>query len=131
MFNFQSTFSGFSVDDLQKAKTFYRDMLGISILEEEDMGFALQLSGGNHPFIYPKPDHQPATFTVLNFVVKDIDAAIENLKTKGISFLKYNREDLPQDEKGVLRGLSEGRGPDIAWFEDPAGNVLSVLQEQI
>lgn len=129
MFNFKSTFSGFSVGDLQKAKSFYRDMLGIPIREEQDMGFVLLLEGGNQPFIYPKPNHQPATFTILNFVVEDIDTTIESLETKGISFIHYDSEDLPQEEKGVLRGLKEGMGPDIAWFEDPAGNVLSVLQE--
>lgn len=129
MFNFKSTFSGYSVDDLQKAKSFYRDMLGIPIREERDMGFALLLEGGNQPFIYPKPTHQPATFTVLNFVVENIDTTIESLETKGISFIHYESENLPQDEKGVLRGLKEKMGPDIAWFEDPAGNVLSVLQE--
>lgn len=128
MFTFKSSFSGFSVNDLQTAKTFYRDILGVSILEEEDMGFVLQLPGGNQPFIYPKTDHKPATFTVLNFVVDNIDTSIQTLENAGITFLKYNREDLPQDDKGVQRGLEEGKGPDIAWFEDPAGNVLSILQ---
>jgi predicted enzyme related to lactoylglutathione lyase len=130
MLNLKSTFSGFSVDNLQKAKTFYRDTLGISISEEEDMGFALQLPGGNQPFIYPKSDHMPATFTVLNFVVENIDKGIQSLENIGISLLKYDREDLPQDDKGVFRGLSKGIGPDIAWFEDPAGNVLAILQEK-
>lgn len=129
MFKFKSTFSGFSVNNLQEAINFYRDILGISIREEKGMGFALLLKGGNQPFIYPKEAHQPATFTVLNFEVDDIDAAIESLAAQGISLIHYKTKDLPQDEKGVLRGLKEGRGPDIAWFEDPAGNILSVLQE--
>lgn len=129
MLNLKSTFSTFSVDDLTKAKTFYQDVLGLSIREEDEMGFSPMLPDGPKTFIYPKSDHQPASFTVLNFVVDDIDVAIEVLKGKGISLLFYNREDLPQDEKGVHRGLSVGLGPDIAWFEDPAGNVLAVLQE--
>ncbi|MGM0580615.1 MAG: VOC family protein [Bacteroidota bacterium] len=130
MLNLKSTFSTFSVDDLTKAKTFYQDILGLSIRDEDDMGFSPLLPSGQQTFIYPKSDHQPASFTVLNFVVEDIDAAVEVLKEKGISLLFYNREDLPQDEKGVFRGLSENMGPDIAWFEDPAGNVLAVLQEE-
>jgi len=126
----KSTFSTFSVDDLAKAKAFYQDVLGLSIKKEDDMGFSPLLPNGQQIFIYPKSDHQPATFTVLNFVVEDIDVAVESLREKGISLLFYNRKDLPQDEKGVFRGLSTGDGPDIAWFEDPAGNVLAVLQEE-
>lgn len=109
MFVFKSSFSGFSVDNLQAAKVFYRDTLGIAIHEEEDMGFSLQLPGGNQPFIYPKADHMPASFTVLNFVVDNIDEAMQAMEATGIAFLIYEQQDLPQDDKGVLRGLQAGR----------------------
>ncbi len=83
----------------------------------------------NRVFIYPKVDHQPATFTVLNFVVDDIDAEMESLKQRGVQFIHYQNKHLPQDKQGVLRGLQENMGPDIAWFKDPAGNVLAIVQE--
>lgn len=129
MFKNTRAFSGFSVDDLEKAKSFYGETLGVEVGIENEMGLSLNLANGNTVFIYPKEDHQPATFTILNFVVDDVDVAMDELKDKGIRFIQYNDDDLPQDEKGVLRGLDAGMGPDIAWFEDPAGNVLSVLQE--
>lgn len=129
MFKTTKAFSGFSVDDLEKAKAFYSEILGVDVREEGDMGLALHLAGGTRVFIYPKEDHQPATFTILNFVVDDIDTVMDALKDKGVQFEHYNNDKLPQDDKGVLRGQSAGMGPDIAWFKDPAGNVLSILEE--
>ena len=129
MFNIQSTFSGYSVDDLAAAKRFYTETLGLD-LTDETMALGFTLPGGGKLFIYPKDDHQPATFTVLNFVVADIDAAINALAAKGVKPERYDNLPAPQDEKGVLRGLSAGYGPDIAWFKDPAGNILAVLQDQ-
>lgn len=119
-------FSGFSVKDLTEAKEFYQDKLGLNI-EENPMGLKLKLTGDNLIFIYHKEDHQPATFTILNFSVKNIDEAIDELQSKGINLEKY--PDMQQDDKGVARGLSNNMGPDIAWFKDPSGNILSVLQD--
>ncbi|HEY4160757.1 MAG TPA: VOC family protein [Candidatus Saccharimonadales bacterium] len=120
-------FSGFSVTDLGTAKQFYTQVLGLEA-GDETMGLQLKLPGGGELFIYPKDDHQPATFTVLNFVVSDIDKAVDGLQKLGVSFERY--DDLPggQDEKGIARGRSAHQGPDIAWFKDPAGNILAVLQ---
>ena len=130
MQNLQSAFSGFSVDDIDKAKAFYVDTLGLE-LSSETMGLELHLPPDFKVFLYEKADHQPATFTVLNFVVPDIDAAIDELSSKGIEFELYDLgTGIKQDDKGVLRGLAAGMGPDIAWFKDPAGNVLSVVQPE-
>src|SRR4051812_2540100 len=118
-------FSGFSVNDMTAAKEFYGQTLGLQI-EENPMGLVLKTGGGADVFIYFKEDHQPATFTVLNFPVDNIDEAVETLVAKGVSFEHYENMT---DEKGIARGLSANRGPDIAWFKDPAGNVLSVLQQ--
>jgi predicted enzyme related to lactoylglutathione lyase len=118
-------FSGFAVDDLQRARQFYEETLGLrtTVLDEENGVMALNLAGDPDPIVYVKPDHVPATFTVLNFPVDDIDAAVDWLSERGVSFERY--DGFSQDEKGVMR---EG-GPLIAWFKDPAGNILSVLQE--
>ena len=124
-----SAFSGFSVNDLSKAKEFYTQTLGLK-LQNEDMGLQLELPGGGQAFIYQKDDHQPATFTILNFVVESIDAAVDELVSQGVNFERYDNMPAPQDGKGVLRGLSAKQGPDIAWFKDPAGNILSVLQNK-
>lgn len=121
-------FSGFSVSNLASAREFYEDVLGLSI-EENPMGLNLKLKN-MEVFVYEKADHEPASFTVLNFKVADIDAAIEELEAKGVVFEKYNNLPADQDEKGVLRGLAANMGPDIAWFKDPAENVFSVLQEK-
>jgi predicted enzyme related to lactoylglutathione lyase len=118
-------FSGFSVNDLAAAKTFYGETLGLNV-EQDEMGLTIKISGGYGIFVYPKEDHQPATFTILNFPVDDIDAAVEELKGKGVTFEQYENMT---DEKGIARGLAANRGPDIAWFKDPAGNILSVLQD--
>jgi hypothetical protein len=95
-------------------------------VDDEGAGLKLNLPGGAAVFIYPKDDHQPATFTILNFEVDNIDDAVDQLKARGVQFERY--AGIPSDEKGIARGLSQNRGPDIAWFKDPAGNVLSVLK---
>lgn len=117
-------FSGFSVDSITKAKDFYHNILGVEV-EQSAMG--LQLKAGNGVFIYEKDDHVPATFTILNFPTDDINAAVKELEAKGVTFEQY--EGLT-DEQGVARGLDQNRGPNIAWFKDPAGNILSVLQDK-
>lgn len=121
------SFSSFSVDDLGKAKAFYSGTLGLDVTEQPQMGLELALAGGR-VFIYPKQDHQPATFTVLNFAVDDIDAAVDALVARGVRFERY--EGFEQDEKGIARSDSPEQGPNIAWFKDPAGNILSVLDEK-
>jgi catechol 2,3-dioxygenase-like lactoylglutathione lyase family enzyme len=118
-----SGFSGFSVNDTQAALTFYRDTLGLDVTDT-GMGLELKL-GTTHVFIYQKDDHKPATFTVFNFEVADIDAAVDELVAAGVSLEMY--EGMNQDAKGIARGKSANMGPDIAWFTDPAGNILSVL----
>lgn len=128
MLQVKTAFSGISVDDLAKAKTFYTETLGLNLADEE-MGLQLNLPGGGKLFIYSKPDHQPATFTVLNFVVDDIDAAVDQLTSQGVEFEHYDTGMIKTDEKGIARGKASGHGPDIAWFKDPAGNILSVLAE--
>lgn len=126
-----NVFSSFSVNDTEKAKKFYQQKLGLDVSEIQEMNILqLKLPGGGEVVIYPKGEHhQPAIFTVLNFVVKNIDKSVDELTSHGIKFEQYNNTDLPQDEKGIMRGLKSGNGPDIAWFKDPAGNILSILQE--
>jgi predicted enzyme related to lactoylglutathione lyase len=128
MFKNTVAISGFSVFDVPKAKEFYNGLLGIDITEAMGM-ITLHLAGGGQVFVYPKPNHQPATFTVLNFKVTDIDKTVDELTALGVTFEHYG-EPIPTDEKGILRGLSKNYGPDIAWFKDPSGNILSVLQEK-
>lgn len=118
-------FSGFSVSDLDKAKEFYGQTLGLSV-EEIPEGLNLKLANGQHAFIYAKDDHTPASFTILNFPVNDIDKAVDELAAKGIVFEHYPEMT---DDKGIARGLSYNMGPDIAWFKDPFGNFLSVLND--
>jgi catechol 2,3-dioxygenase-like lactoylglutathione lyase family enzyme len=127
MFATAKAFSGFAVDDVEKAETFYRGTLGVKTSIEHGL-MTLHLAGDRPTLVYPKPDHTPATYTILNFPVDDIDQAVEKLTARGVRFEQF--EGAGQDEKGILRGLSRGEGPDIAWFKDPAGNVLSVLQEE-
>ena len=124
MFKPKAAFSGFSVKDQEEAKKFYTQILGLE-LKNEEMGLTFKLPGGGEVFIYPKDDHTPATYTVLNLVVEDIDQAVEELKSKGVEFEHYDMTD----EKGIARGKSQNMGPDIAWFKDPSGNILSVLQD--
>jgi catechol 2,3-dioxygenase-like lactoylglutathione lyase family enzyme len=129
MFKPRTAFSGFSVDDLAKAERFYAEILGLEVANE-GMGLTLHLPGGATVFVYAKDNHQPATFTVLNFVVDDIDEAVDELKKRGVTFERY--EGMSQDEKGIMRppaSMARQYGPPIAWFEDPAGNVLSVIKD--
>jgi predicted enzyme related to lactoylglutathione lyase len=119
-------FSGFAVDDLQAARTFYGETLGLktSVLDEAGGLLALNVAGDRDIFVYEKPDHAPANYTILNFPVDDIDAAVDELASRGVHFERYDGFD--QDEKGISR-----QRPPIAWFKDPAGNILSVLQETV
>ena len=126
MFQTKAAFSGFSVNDLAKAKAFYAGTLGLRV-DDEGVGMRLHLPGGGTVFAYPKDDHQPATFTILNFVVDSIDEAVDELTNRGVQFEHYE-EGPKTDEKGILRGRALQMGPDIAWFKDPAGNTLAVLQ---
>jgi catechol 2,3-dioxygenase-like lactoylglutathione lyase family enzyme len=116
-------FSGFSANDIPKAKDFYGQTLGLEVSEDHGL-LTLHLAGGHKVLVYPKPNHVPATFTVLNFPVKNVDQAVDELKKRGVRFEIYNLPDLKTDEKGIMRG----KGPTIAWFKDPAGNILSVLE---
>jgi catechol 2,3-dioxygenase-like lactoylglutathione lyase family enzyme len=127
MINAKTAFSGFSVDDAAKAKTFYTETLGLKLAGEE-MGLDLELPGGGKIFVYEKADHQPATFTILNFVVDNIDEAVDQLTTAGVVFEQYDNEYIKTDEKGIARPPSPDQGPNIAWFKDPAGNILAVLE---
>lgn len=123
-----SSFSGISVSRLSEARTFYVDTLELP-LKDDSMGLMLVVPGGGQLFIYEKPNHVPAVFTVLNFVVEDINSTIDHLvNDHGIVFEHYDNMPAPQDERGVLRGKAAGQGPDIAWFKDPAGNILSIIE---
>lgn len=127
MLSASAAFSGFSSNAIEESIPFYRDVLGLE-LEEAMGGFTLVLAGGGRVFVYPKSDHVPATFTVLNFPVEDIDAAVDELNARGVDTAIYDDPSLGADAKGIARGRA-GFGPDIAWFRDPAGNVLSVLAD--
>jgi catechol 2,3-dioxygenase-like lactoylglutathione lyase family enzyme len=124
-----TAFSGFAVDDIDKAREFYGETLGlrVEVLDEENHLMTLRHPGDRDTLVYGKPDHAPANYTILNFQVDDIDEVVDGLAARGVRFERY--DGMPQDDKGVMRGLAENRGPDIAWFTDPAGNILSVLQE--
>jgi predicted enzyme related to lactoylglutathione lyase len=127
MFESTKAFSGFSVDDLEKAKRFYGETLGIEVTQEPPHGLlTLHIAGDRPILIYPKQDHQPATYTILNFPVDDIEAAVAELAGRGVSFERYEGTGMDTDEQGIFRG----GGPLIAWFKDPAGNVLSVIQQR-
>ena len=117
-------FSGFAVPDIDAARDFYANTLGLTVTDEEMGVLTLHLAGDRPTLIYPKPDHTPATYTILNFQVEDIDSAVDELTAAGITFERY--EGFPQDEKGVMRD----QGPNIAWFKDPAGNILSVIETE-
>lgn len=122
-----TAFSGFAAPDLGAAKKFYEETLGLKV-EQDEMGLKLKLANGNEVFVYQKDDYTPAVFTVLYFTVDDIDKTIDELATKGVRMERYDNLPAEQDDKGVLRGRAAGMGPDIAWFTDPAGNILAVLQ---
>jgi catechol 2,3-dioxygenase-like lactoylglutathione lyase family enzyme len=119
-------FQGFSVPDLAEARKFYGETLGLQV-EEDPAGLAITVGGGANIFVYPKEDHEPATFTILNFPVESIDETVDELTKRGVSFERY--EGFGQDEKGIARPGEENPGPPIAWFKDPAGNILSVLEQ--
>jgi catechol 2,3-dioxygenase-like lactoylglutathione lyase family enzyme len=123
-------FSGFSVDNIQKAKEFYSNTLGLEVKEEEMGTLGLQIGDSGVVLIYPKSDHTPATFTILNFPVNDIDVAVDTLTRKGVKFEHYDNPDFRTDEKGIYRGVKKNQGPNIAWFKDPAGNILSVIEQK-
>jgi catechol 2,3-dioxygenase-like lactoylglutathione lyase family enzyme len=123
MFRDTNAFSGFSVDDLERAKEFYGETLGLGVTEENGL-LTLKLGSGAAVLVYPKANHVPATFTILNFPVENIERAVDELTAAGVAFEHYEGE-LATDEKGIFRG----GGPLIAWFRDPAGNILSVLEE--
>jgi len=125
MFTPDRAFSGFSVDDTEAARRFYGDVLGLEVGLNE-MGFLeIGLGSGARVLAYEKPNHEPASFTILNFPVADVEAAVDDLNSRGVVTKIYTDPDFGTDERGILRG---GGGPDIAWFTDPAGNVLSVLK---
>jgi catechol 2,3-dioxygenase-like lactoylglutathione lyase family enzyme len=128
MFKDSKAFSSFSVRDLQKAKEFYGERLGLEVTEMPE-GLQLRLARGHAIFLYPKPNHEPASFTVLNFSVNDIDAAVAELKSLGIKLEHYDQGDIKTDEKGIFRSTGPRSGPTIAWFKDPDGNILSVLED--
>lgn len=123
MFAQTKAFSGFAVPDLEHAREFYESTLGLNVSEDNDL-LVLHLAGGRDTLVYPKPDHQPATYTILNFQVDDIDETVDQLTQRGVQFERY--DGLEQDEKGISRSPA---GPPIAWFTDPAGNILSVLED--
>ena len=124
IFKEASSFSSFSVNDVKKAKDFYRETLGLDVSETQE---GLQLrTGDNTVFLYPKPDHTPASFTVLNFNVDDIDEAVKQLAAVGVSLEHYDLPDIKTNERGIF----SGPGLQIAWFKDPAGNILSVIEEE-
>jgi catechol 2,3-dioxygenase-like lactoylglutathione lyase family enzyme len=129
MLKAKTAFSGFSVDDLAKARDFYGKTLGLDVVDES-VGMRISLPGGGAVFAYPKQDHRPATFTILNFRVENIDDAVDDLTKNGVRFERYDGT-LKTDAKGILRGKQVKMGPDIAWFKDPAGNILSVLDDGV
>jgi catechol 2,3-dioxygenase-like lactoylglutathione lyase family enzyme len=126
MFANTKAYSGFAVDDLEKARKFYGETLGLktTVLDEENGLLSLHLAGDRDTLAYVKPDFTPATYTILNFEVEDVEEAVDELASRGVTFERY--DGFEQDEKGIFRGP----GPDIAWFKDPAGNILAVLGEQ-
>lgn len=127
MFTDSLAFSGFTVTDIVEAKDFYVDLLGCQT-DENEMGLMLRFPNGHRVFLYEKPDHRAAEFTVLNFPVDYIDAVVDRLIENNFDMERYDNLPAPQDDKGILRGKAVGMGPDIAWFRDPFGNILSVLE---
>jgi predicted enzyme related to lactoylglutathione lyase len=124
MLNTGKAFSSFSVNDIAKAKDFYGKTLGLEVSSGPEGTLVLELNNSAKAMMYPKPNHQPATFTVLNFPVDNVDQAVDDLSKRGVRFEIYNEPNLKTDQ----RGISRGNGPTIAWFKDPAGNILSVLE---
>jgi predicted enzyme related to lactoylglutathione lyase len=130
MLEANKAFSGFSVNDLTVAKEFYGKALGLKIYDDKKMPqlLNLEINEKNIILIYPKPNHVPATFTILNFPVKNVEETVDELTRRGVKFIIYNDENFKTDEKGILKG--DDHGPTIAWFNDPAGNILSIIQEE-
>ncbi len=130
MFKKTKAFSGFSVDDLAKAREFYGKTLGLEIIDDKKMGFfSIRLATGGRILVYPKgPGHNAATYTVLNFPVDDVEKAVDELGSRGVRMERY--DGFEQDPKGIVRGGGKNPGPSIAWFKDPAGNILSVLEDR-
>ena len=127
MFKNTQAFSSFSINDLAAATVFYSETLGLEV-EPMSIGLRITLAGGGSIFVYPKSDHVPATFTILNFPVKNIDEAVDGLIAKGVTFEQYDGP-MGTDEKGICRPTEKGHGPTIAWFKDPAGNFFAVMEE--
>jgi catechol 2,3-dioxygenase-like lactoylglutathione lyase family enzyme len=127
-FKAKAGFSGFSVDDLAAAKQFYGKTLGLKV-NQDRMGLRIQLPGGAKVYVYPKSNHKPATFTILNLIVNDIDGSVDDLRRKGVKFERYNKGMIKTDKKGIARGRARKIGPDIAWFKDPAGNFISIIED--
>jgi predicted enzyme related to lactoylglutathione lyase len=132
MFIDKKAFSSFSVNDIEKAMEFYKNTLGLAV-QQVEMGagiglLELDVTGGTKVMIYPKPNHRPATFTVLNFPVEDLEKTVDELTAKGVRFEQYDMGDIKTNEKGIA--YSNGNGPDIAWFTDPAGNILAVMKNR-
>jgi predicted enzyme related to lactoylglutathione lyase len=126
MFKDTPVVNGFSTNDIAKAKEFYGETLGFTV--EENMGIlTLQFGGGGRTFVYPKPNHEPATFTIMNIIVTDIEKSVDELVAKGVQLEHY--DDMHMDEKGIAWGKKADMGPNIAWFKDPAGNILSLLED--
>lgn len=124
-----NAFSGFSVNDIEAARAFYGETLGLDVRSNPMGALDLHVGGGSPVFIYPKEDHVPATFTILNLIVADIGAAVDELVAAGVVFERYDSMPGVQDERGIMRGKAANQGPDIAWFTDPAGNVLSLIED--
>ncbi|MEN0054897.1 MAG: VOC family protein [Mucilaginibacter sp.] len=124
-------FSGFSVNDLPKAKEFYGKTLGLNVYNDEQMPdlLNLEINKDNIILIYPKPNHTPATFTILNFPVQSVEETVDELTARGVKFIIYNLDEIKTNEKGILK--SDGNGPTIAWFNDPAGNILSIIEQHM
>jgi catechol 2,3-dioxygenase-like lactoylglutathione lyase family enzyme len=121
-----TAFSGVSSSDIAASKEFYGETLGLTVTDSMG-GLDVELPGGAHLYVYPKPNHQPATFTFLNFAVTDLDATVDWLRARGVETKIYPDDEFPTDDRGIARGL--GGGPDIAWFTDPSGNVIAVLAD--
>lgn len=128
MFKAASVFSSFAVDDIPAAKEFYSNVLGVEVTDAPMGMLQLKVSGDTTVMVYPKPGHQPAEFTILNLTVSNIDAAVDELARAGIDFIQYDTDQLKTDGKGVARSDSPDHGPNIAWFTDPAGNVIGLIE---
>ena len=127
MFKDTKAFSGFSVNYIEKAKEFYQHILELEVSLNEMGILELHIEGSNKIIIYPKPNHTPASFTILNFPVKSVEQTVDELTGRGVKFIVYDQYEFKTNEKGILK--SEGNGPTIAWFNDPAGNILSIIEQ--